>query len=64
MTKAENIVKETERQENRKVAVTDDKFSIETSVMFWRDYFNSRRPKRRRAKPTEVEPVVDDGVII
>jgi hypothetical protein len=64
MTKVENMVKETERQENRKVAVTDDKFSIETSVTFWRDYFNSGRPRRRRAKLKEAEPVVDDGVII
>ena len=64
MTKVENLVKETERQENRKVAVTNDKFSTETSVMFWRDYFNSGRPRRRRAKPTEAEPVVDDREII
>ena len=64
MTKFENMVKETERQENRKVAVTKEKVSIETSVIFWQDYFNSGRPRRRRAKPTEARPVVDDGEII
>ena len=64
MTKVENLVKETERQENKKVAVTDDKVSIETNVMFWRDYFNSGRPRRRRAKTTQAEPVVDDREII
>lgn len=64
MTEVKKLVKEIERQENMKVAVTD-KFSIETSVTFWREYFISRRPRPRRAKLTEAEQVVaNDGEII
>jgi hypothetical protein len=62
MIKVKKLVEEIEPQENMEVIVTD-KFSIETSVTFWREYFSSRGPRRRRAKPTEAEHVADDGLI-
>ena len=62
MTEVKKLVKEIERQENMEVTVTD-KFSIETNVTFWREFFSSRGPRRRRAKPTEAEQIVDNGLI-
>lgn len=62
LTPVEKLVNEIERQENTKVTVTD-KFSIETNVAFWQENLNSRRPRRRRVKPTETEQVANDEVI-
>lgn len=62
MIEIKKLLKEAEPQGKREVAVTD-KYSIETSVAFWREYFRSPRPKQRRAKLTEVEPVADDRSI-
>jgi hypothetical protein len=61
MIEVKKLVEEIERQENMEVTVTD-KFSIETSVTFWREYFSSRGARRWRAKPTEAEQVADDGL--
>lgn len=60
MTEVKKLAEEAEPQVE--VAV-NDKYSIETSVAFWREYFRSPRPKRRRAKLTEAEQVTDDGSI-
>ena len=62
MIEIKKLVKETEPQKNREVTVTD-RYAIETSVAFWREYFRSPRPKRLRAKLTEAEKVADDGSI-
>jgi len=62
MIEVKKLVEEIERQDNMEVTVTD-KFSIETSVTFWREFFSSRGPRRRRAKPTEAERLADDGLI-
>ena len=62
MTEIKKLAKEAEPQENREVTVTD-KYSIETSVAFWQEYFRSPRPKRWRAKLTVAEQVADDGSI-
>ena len=62
MIEVKKLAEEIERQENMEVTVTD-KFSIETSVTFWREYFSSRALRRRRAKPTDAEQVADDGLI-
>ena len=61
MIEIKKLVEEVEPRENREVTVTDT-YSIETSVAFWREYFRSTRPKRRRAKLTEAEQVADDGL--
>lgn len=62
MTEVTKLVEEIEPQENREVTITD-KYSIETSVAFWREYFRSPRPKRRRTKLAEAEQVADNGSI-
>jgi hypothetical protein len=62
MTDVKKLVEEAEVQEGMEVAVTD-KYSIETSVAFWREYFRSPRPKRHRAKRIVAEQVADDGSI-
>ena len=62
MIEIKKLVEEAEPRENREVTVTDQ-YSIETSVAFWREYFRSPRPKKRRAKLTEVEKVADNGSI-
>ena len=62
MIEIKKVVKEVEPRENREVTVTD-KYSIETSVAFWREYFRSPRTKRRRTKLTEVEKVAGNGSI-
>ena len=62
MIEIKKLVEEAEPQENREITVAD-KYSIETSVAFWREYFRSPRPKQRRAKLTETKHVADDGSI-
>jgi hypothetical protein len=62
MIEIKKLVEEAEPQGKREVTVTD-KYSIDTSVAFWREYFRSPRPKQRRAKLTEAEQVADDGSI-
>jgi hypothetical protein len=54
MIELKKVVKEAEPRENRERTVTD-KYSIETSVAFWKEYFRSPRTKRRRTKLTEAE---------
>ena len=62
MIEVKKLVEKAEPQENREVTGAD-KYSIETSVAFWREYLRSPRPKRRRAKRTETKHVSDDGSI-
>ena len=62
LTHVETLEKKIERQENMKVALTDN-FSIE-AVAFWQAYLSSRRPRGQRIKPLEAEQVANDGVIL